>query len=171
MWNLRDEGSDLGDGIFHCPVCFCVAALRLGTLGSCGSQRETSLRQKRLSTVLCLALPLPSSRRSHKHKKSPLPKPKRKNSITRMGNWVLLVAGVGFEPHDLRVMSPTSYQTAPSRDMIGAGSRGRTGTRNKSHGILSPGRLPIPPFRQTTTLDFLIAIILYHHFAKKSIPF
>ena len=82
-----------------------------------------------------------------------------------------LVAGVGFEPHDLRVMSPTSYQTAPSRDMIGAGSRGRTGTRNKSHGILSPGRLPIPPFRQTTTLVFLIAITLYHHFNKKSIPF
>ena len=41
-----------------------------------------------------------------------------------------LVAGVGFEPHDLRVMSPTSYQTAPSRDINGAGSRGRTGTRN-----------------------------------------
>ena len=29
----------------------------------------------------------------------------------------LLVAGVGFEPHDLRVMSPTSYQAAPSRDI------------------------------------------------------
>ena len=27
-----------------------------------------------------------------------------------------MVAGVGFEPHDLRVMSPTSYRTAPSRD-------------------------------------------------------
>ena len=27
-----------------------------------------------------------------------------------------MVAGVGFEPHDLRVMSPTSYQAAPSRD-------------------------------------------------------
>ena len=62
-----------------------------------------------------------------------------------------LVAEMGFEPHDLRVMSPTSYQTAPLRD-IGAGSRGRTGTRNKSHGILSPGRLPIPPFRQTYDL-------------------
>ena len=58
-----------------------------------------------------------------------------------------MVAEKGFEPHDLRVMSPTSYQAAPLRDMIGAGSRGRTGTRNKSHGILSPGRLPIPPFR------------------------
>ena len=31
--------------------------------------------------------------------------PKRKNSTTRMGTWVLLVAEMGFEPHDLRVMS------------------------------------------------------------------
>ena len=30
--------------------------------------------------------------------------------------FLILVAGVGFEPHDLRVMSPTSYRTAPSRD-------------------------------------------------------
>ena len=29
-----------------------------------------------------------------------------------------LVAEMGFEPHDLRVMSPTSYQTAPLRDMM-----------------------------------------------------
>ena len=28
-----------------------------------------------------------------------------------------LVAGVGFEPHDLRVMSPTSYRTALPRDI------------------------------------------------------
>ena len=27
-----------------------------------------------------------------------------------------MVAGAGFEPHDLRVMSPTSYQTALPRD-------------------------------------------------------
>ena len=31
---------------------------------------------------------------------------------------LIMVAGVGFEPHDLRVMSPTSYLAAPSRDMI-----------------------------------------------------
>ena len=49
-------------------------------------------------------------------------------------------------------MSPTSYQAAPLRD-IGAGSRGRTGTRNKSHGILSPGRLPIPPFRHSASVN------------------
>ena len=29
-----------------------------------------------------------------------------------------MVAEMGFEPHDLRVMSPTSYQTAPLRDMV-----------------------------------------------------
>ncbi len=28
-----------------------------------------------------------------------------------------VVAGVGFEPHDLRVMSPTSYQAALPRDI------------------------------------------------------
>ena len=66
----------------------------------------------------------------------------------------LLVAGVGFEPHDLRVMSPTSYQAALPRDIftakkgIGAGDRSRTGTMLSHHGILSPGRLPIPPHRQ-----------------------
>ena len=31
---------------------------------------------------------------------------------------VSLVAEMGFEPHDLRVMSPTSYQTAPLRDIM-----------------------------------------------------
>ena len=70
-------------------------------------------------------------------------------------NWCpVMVAGVGFEPHDLRVMSPTSYQAALPRDIltakkgIGAGDRSRTGTMLSHHGILSPGRLPIPPHRQ-----------------------
>ena len=31
---------------------------------------------------------------------------------------VSLVAEMGFEPHDLRVMSPTSCQTAPLRDIM-----------------------------------------------------
>ena len=31
---------------------------------------------------------------------------------------LFLVAGVGFEPHDLRVMSPTSYQAALPRDIM-----------------------------------------------------
>ena len=64
-----------------------------------------------------------------------------------------MVAEVGFEPHDLRVMSPTSYQAALLRDIdffrrCGAGDRGRTGTILSYHGILSPGRLPVPPHRR-----------------------
>ena len=35
--------------------------------------------------------------------------------MVRMG--YLMVAGMGFEPHDLRVMSPMSYQTALPRDI------------------------------------------------------
>ena len=46
-----------------------------------------------------------------------------------------MVAEKGFEPHDLRVMSPASYQTAPLRDINGAGSRGRTGTRKNLTGF------------------------------------
>ena len=30
----------------------------------------------------------------------------------------VLVAGAGFEPRDLRVMSPTSYLAAPPRDIL-----------------------------------------------------
>ena len=48
-------------------------------------------------------------------------------------------------------MSPTSYRTAPSRDIsimfIGAGDRNRTGTTFKGRRILSPVRLPVPPLR------------------------
>ena len=29
-----------------------------------------------------------------------------------------MMTEMGFEPHDLRVMSPTSYQTALSRDIL-----------------------------------------------------
>ena len=80
----------------------------------------------------------------------------KQNSIAEIVSTMesFLVAGVGFEPHDLRVMSPTSYQAALPRDIftakkgIGAGDRSRTGTMLSHHGILSPGRLPIPPHRQ-----------------------
>ena len=40
---------------------------------------------------------------------------KKKKPLTRL---FFLVAEMGFEPHDLRVMSPTSYQTAPLRDIM-----------------------------------------------------
>ena len=65
-----------------------------------------------------------------------------------------MVAEAGFEPHDLRVMSPTSYQAAPLRD-IGAGNGNRTRTILSYHGILSPGRLPIPPLRRTLLIDYI----------------
>ena len=35
-----------------------------------------------------------------------------------MGTALSLVAEAGFEPHDLRVMSPTSYRTAPLRAIL-----------------------------------------------------
>ena len=40
-----------------------------------------------------------------------------KRNRTILSNRPIRVAGVGFEPHDLRVMSPTSYQTALPRDI------------------------------------------------------
>ena len=48
--------------------------------------------------------------------------------------------------YDLRVMSPTSYQTALSR-VIGAEDRNRTDTVFNHRRILSPVRLPVPPPR------------------------
>ena len=38
---------------------------------------------------------------------------------------------------------------------IGAGNRARTGTGCYSHGILSPGRLPIPPLRHIAAFQLL----------------
>ena len=91
-----------------------------------------------------------------------------------------LVAEVGFEPHDLRVMSPTSYQAALLRDIYfpihrGAGDRGRTGTILSYHGILSPGRLPVPPHRHSVrgrpTSSIRLQKIFYHIFFPLSTPF
>ncbi len=95
-----------------------------------------------------------------------------------------LVAEVGFEPHDLRVMSPTSYQAALLRDIFdsiksslgGAGDRDRTGTMLSNHGILSPGRLPVPPHRRARTEKLFALLIgshwlLYHRDLCLSTPF
>ena len=41
----------------------------------------------------------------------------QKEKTNHKGWFSFLVAGVGFEPHDLRVMSPTSYQAALPRDI------------------------------------------------------
>ena len=40
-----------------------------------------------------------------------------KNKKRRFFKRLIMVAGVGFEPHDLRVMSPTSDRAAPPRDI------------------------------------------------------
>ncbi len=42
----------------------------------------------------------------------------QKRTDTRLGVCSFLVAEVGFEPHDLRVMSPSSYQAALLRDIV-----------------------------------------------------
>ena len=78
-----------------------------------------------LSEVMCslLTREAHTTRRSRHHARSthhvPLAEhivPKTKSTSFEVLSF--LVAGVGFEPHDLRVMSPTSYQTAPSRDIM-----------------------------------------------------
>ena len=43
---------------------------------------------------------------------------KDKTKAHRVVCFCFMVAGVGFEPHDLRVMSPTSYQAALPRDRV-----------------------------------------------------
>ena len=43
---------------------------------------------------------------------------KEKTRYTNRCSEFILVAEMGFEPHDLRVMSPASYQTAPLRDIL-----------------------------------------------------
>ena len=77
------------------------------------------------SDVMCSLLTREAhiTRRSRHHARSahhvPLaehivPKTKKQS----IGLLSFLVAGMGFEPHDLRVMSPTSYQAALPRDII-----------------------------------------------------
>ena len=104
----------------------------------------------------------------------------KQNSIAEIVSTMesFLVAEVGFEPHDLRVMSPTSYQAALLRDIdffrlyrYGAGDRGRTGTILSYHGILSPGRLPVPPHRRLHRRLLPLAYTLYHSIFALSTPF
>ena len=58
----------------------------------------------------------------------------------------------GYEPDELPDCSTPRYKIifvlpTPQTES-GAGDRNRTGTGEKSHGILSPGRLPVPPLRR-----------------------
>ena len=54
----------------------------------------------------------------------------------------------GYEPDELPAALPRDIKLPNFSNKVGAGDRGRTGTSRKAHGILSPGRLPIPPLRQ-----------------------
>ena len=73
-----------------------------------------------------------------------------------------MVAGVGLEPHDLRVMSPTSYQLLYPAiySVLNTTVVPVTGVEPvrelNSHGILSPGRLPIPPHRHFGCLYIIL---------------
>ena len=85
-----------------------------------------------------------------------------------LNRFALLDAGAGFEPDDLRVMSPTSYQTALPCDMKMVPETGLEPVRYCYHRILSPMRLPIPPFRHTDIhikrLPCFDAHIVYHYY-------
>ena len=56
--------------------------------------------------------------------------------------------------------SPATSSTGAVYMGFGADDRGRTGTGISSHGILSPGRLPVPPHRHTCQQHMK----LYHTF-------
>ena len=77
-----------------------------------------SAAQKRSTGAFLLAYPLPPTDFVGGGSECSNPKPKRKKKTNPIGLVFFLVAEVGFEPHDLRVMSPTSYQAALPRDMI-----------------------------------------------------
>ena len=62
----------------------------------------------------------------------------------RCGGGIWTSRPPGYEPDELPDCSTPRY--------IGAGNRDRTGTILSYHGILSPGRLPVPPFRRTRDL-------------------
>ena len=78
-----------------------------------------------LSDVMCSLLmrEAHSTRRSRHHARSAHHLPRAEHIVPKtkkqpIGLLSFLVAEMGFEPHDLRVMSPTSCQTAPLRDIM-----------------------------------------------------
>ena len=87
-----------------------------------------------------------------------------------------LLCAVSLRKNDTQsflLVHPTSYQAALPRDINtdgGAGDRSRTGTILSYHGILSPGRLPIPPLRLFVYLRFSYTL-LYHTTFILSTPF
>ena len=97
------------------PLASHSRRVSLGTLAPSAPCFGSFASEKHHTVMFFLAHPLPPPPRAGEGFKSP---PKRKKQ--RTPNWCpcFLVAEVGFEPHDLRVMSPTSYQAALLRDMM-----------------------------------------------------
>ena len=120
----------------------------------CAIAHSDVLMSATQSDVMCSFL----TRRSAHHKATPSSRTKcasrsacgtHRSKNEKAVQWTAFVFGCGdgiwtswpsgYEPDELPDCSTPRYN--------GAGSRDRTGTRSKSHGILSPGRLPVPPFR------------------------
>ena len=81
----------------------------VGTADHFASQkRQPFLRRYYACKLYCYCAPQGSKRK---------PLEQKRKHPTR-GCFLFLVAGMGFEPHDLRVMSPTSYQAALPRDTL-----------------------------------------------------
>ena len=101
------------------PSIHIVVACRLRKSPTLPTPCSVDFRHKKqFSTVFCSS---PNEHRSSFHN----PKGRKgqatsrtKNKTNHKGWFRFLVAEMGFEPHDLRVMSPTSCQTAPLRDIM-----------------------------------------------------
>ena len=103
-----------GVGFFIALPSRIVVFSRLCLLGSensllCG----VSLRKKDTQSFL-LAHPRPPPSVVEQFK---IRSTDQKDKAVHLDCFIFLVAGVGFEPHGLRVMSPTSYQAALPRDI------------------------------------------------------
>ncbi len=100
------------------PSPSCVVSRRLGTLASPHSHFGRHRKRKTILNRFSFTNPTSYARRHNPKDKSyrcASMRPKRKGST--MCYLFFLVAGRGFEPPDLRVMSPTSYQAALPRDI------------------------------------------------------
>ena len=64
-------------------------------------------------------------------------------------------AALCFHGRAWLIASRKEKASALRERFLDAGSRGRTDTRFKSNGILSPARLPIPPCRQSAELTLV----------------
>ena len=111
--NSFDCFCDCNNGIFSLPRLLLCRRLSPATLGSADSQRETSLRQKLLSTVLCLALPFPSPKVMEGLK---IPTPQTKKERTQSPEWVIEFFCVRaikkiFLPFCLRDLNLTDYSS------------------------------------------------------------